>query len=487
MEALNKTGEQRPQSGQAKVLIIDDDPTFCGMLTEVVEELGHQVFSSLTLYEGLGQIPRALPDVVFLDINLPDGDGLTALPEILNTPPHPEVIIITAESDPEGAELAVKSGAWDYISKPSSVGEMSLPLIRALQYRQEKATRQRPTLLKREGLVGSGPALTACLDQVAEAAQSDGSVLITGETGTGKELFAEAIHNNSSRAERSFVVVDCASLPETLVESILFGHEKGAFTGADRARDGLVKQADGGTLFLDEVGELPISLQKSFLRVLQERRFRRVGGSSEIDCDFRLVAATNRNLEEMTEAGLFRTDLLYRLRTFSLNLPPLRERKEDIAELSIYHLNRLSKRDEIGTKGISPEFFEILAGYEWPGNIRELVNTLDIARAAAANSPILYPHHLPTEIRAKVARSVVGQAEGGKGRNLSQTGPGKAMPSLKDVLEPAMAQVERNYLQELMDLTEGDLRQACAISGLSRTGLYDRLKKHNIPRSRRED
>ena len=254
MEALIETGGEKPQSGQAKVLIIDDDPTFCGMLADVVEELGHQVFPCLTLYEGLGQIRKSLPDVVFLDINLPDGDGLTALPEILNSPPHPEVIIITAESDPEGAELAVKSGAWDYISKPSSVGEMSLPLIRALQYRQEKATRHRPTLLKREGLVGSGVALEACLDQVAEAAQSDASVLITGETGTGKELFAEAIHNNSSRASRSFVVVDCASLPETLVESILFGHEKGAFTGADRARDGLVKQADGGTLFLDEVG-----------------------------------------------------------------------------------------------------------------------------------------------------------------------------------------------------------------------------------------
>ena len=211
-----------------------------------------------------------------------------------------------------------------------------------------------------------------------------------------------------------------------------------------------------------------------------------MGGSSEIDCDFRLVAATNRNLEQMTEAGMFRADLLYRLRTFSLTLPPLRERKEDIAELSIYHLTRLSKRDEIGTKGISPEFFDILSSYDWPGNIRELVNTLDIARASAANSPTLYPHHLPTEIRAKVARSAVDQVEGNKVSQPTAQPLKKTLPSLKEVLDPALAQVERNYLEELMDLTAGNLKQACTISGLSRTGLYDRLKKHNIPRPRGE-
>jgi len=194
-------------------------------------------------------------------------------PMIRQTPSMPEVIIITGAGDPDGAELAIKSGAWDYIQKPSSIEAMTLPLVRALQYREEKKSKKPPVALKREHIVGNSPHMKRCLDLLAQAANSEASVLITGETGTGKEVFAKAIHANSSRADKSLVVVDCTALPETLVESVLFGHEKGAFTGADKAHVGLVKQADGGTLFLDEVGELPRSIQKSFLRVLQEQSF----------------------------------------------------------------------------------------------------------------------------------------------------------------------------------------------------------------------
>ena len=274
----------------ANVLIIDDDRAMCDMLSGRMRDMGHNATYALTLKAGLKQAFSESFDVVFLDVGMPDGNGLEALPKIRETPSSPEVIIITGAGSPDGAELAIKNGAWDYIEKPLSISAMSLPLIRALQYREDTRTLGSPVALDREGIVGNSPPMKACFDLMAQASASDANVLITGETGTGKELFAAAIHKNSPRAEKSFVVVDCATLPETLVESMLFGHEKGAFTGADKAKDGLIKQADGGTLFLDEVGELPLSVQKAFLRVLQERRFRPLGGKREIESDFRLVS-----------------------------------------------------------------------------------------------------------------------------------------------------------------------------------------------------
>lgn len=261
------------------VLVIDDDKNVCTAISNAVERMGHKTVHALTLKEGLEKACSDSFDVVFLDVQMPDGNGLDILPPIRGTPSSPEVIIITGFADPDGAELAIKNGAWDYIEKPCSVQEMTLPFIRALEYREEKKAAKVPVALKREGIVGSSPKLGACLDLLPQMSNSVANVLITGETGTGKELFARAIHENSPRAGKNFVVVDCAALPDTLVESVLFGHQKGAFTGADKAQDGLVKQADRGTLFLDEVGELPLSIQKSFLRVLQERRFRPVGGA----------------------------------------------------------------------------------------------------------------------------------------------------------------------------------------------------------------
>ena len=216
--------------------------------------------------------------------------------------------------------------------------------------------------LKTEGIVGASPRLGACLDTLAQAAGSDANVLITGETGTGKELFAWAIHKNSSRAGRSFVVVDCAALPETLVESTLFGHLRGAFTGADKPRDGLIKQADGGTLFLDEIGELSPSIQKAFLRVLQEKRFRPVGGGQEVSSDFRLIAATNRRLDDMARSGAFREDLLFRIRTLVLELPPLRDTKEDLRDLVVHYVVKFCEQYGVPMKSFSPEFHEVLDG-----------------------------------------------------------------------------------------------------------------------------
>jgi two-component system NtrC family response regulator len=259
---------------------------------------------------------------------MPDGNGLDYLPSLREASSSPEVIIITGAGDPDGAELAIKSGAWDYVQKgATSIKDMMLPLTRAMEYIKEKRTKRPPIVLKRAGIAGDSRAIRECLDLVSQAASSQTSVLLTGETGTGKELFARAIHENSSRASKSMVVVDCTALPDTLVEGLLFGHEKGAFTGADKTQEGLIQQADGGTLFLDEIGELPLTVQKTFLRVFAGTPFSTDGGQKERESDFRLVAATNRDLEQMVREGQFRQDLLYRLKAFSIELPPLREHR----------------------------------------------------------------------------------------------------------------------------------------------------------------
>ncbi|MFW5837153.1 MAG: sigma-54-dependent transcriptional regulator, partial [Desulfovibrionaceae bacterium] len=284
----------------SRIVIIDDNDLLCETLLDLVDELGHEGDFAKTLAQGMDLIHHQNPDLVLLDVKLPDGNGLEKLPDITSAPSTPEVIILTGVGGDEGAELAIRNGAWDYIQKGSSLESVKLPILRCLEYRREKLQTLSPDRrLDHCGVMGHSPAIRRCLELMGLAAQSDAPVLITGETGAGKELFAQAVHVNSDRASRPLVTVDCAALPETLVESELFGHVRGAFTGADQDRDGLVSQADGGTLFLDEIGDLPLPLQKNFLRVLQEKRFRKLGGKKEISSDFRLVAATNRDLEDM--------------------------------------------------------------------------------------------------------------------------------------------------------------------------------------------
>jgi two-component system NtrC family response regulator len=457
------------------ILIIDDDQLICETLADAVKGLGHDVSFALTLETGIKKAWEQEYDVVFLDVRMPDGNGLLALPRLRETPSFPEIIIITGYDDLNGPELAIKNGAWDYIQKPSSKKEMLLPLIRALQYRQEKKSKKGLIALNMNGIVGSCPQMKTCYDLLAQAAQSDVNVLLTGETGTGKELFARAIHQNSSRSSHNFVVVDCTVLPETLVESMLFGHEKGAFTGAAKHQDGLIKQAHKGTLFLDEVGELPRTVQKSFLRVLHERRFRPLGSKREIASDFRLVAATHRNLEQMVSQGQFREDLLFRLRSLTIDLPPLRERRGDIKELVMHFMAKFWGEQGVGTKGLSPEILEILTVYDWPGNVRELVNTLERAWAAAYHEPVLIPQHLPPHIRIQVAQSAVKKP-------LSVKEPftpyvfGEKIPSLRDFQE----EMKASYLKNLMTAVGKDLHQACRVSGMSRSSLYAHLKKYKL-------
>jgi two-component system NtrC family response regulator len=459
----------------ANVLIIDDDQFNSEMLFDLISDMGHAAVCAYTAEEGLRQARSKAFDVVFLDVQLPDGNGLMLLPEIQATPSAPEVIIITGFGSPDSAELAIKNGAWDFIEKPLVRKMIELPMGRALQYREAKKGAREPLVLRREGIVGSSPMMDTCMRLVAQAAASDAPVIITGETGTGKELFARAIHNNSSRSCGTFVTVDCASLPPTIIESVLFGHEKGAFTGADRSREGLIKQADGGTLFLDEVGELPLNAQKTFLRVLQEHCFRPVGGNREIKSDFRLTVATNRDLNRMVREGKFREDLLFRLHAFTIELPPLRKRSGDIRELCFHYVNKLCTRYGKEIKGFFPEFMDTLCSYEWPGNIRELVNALESALAVASSEPILFPKHLPTNIRIHIARDAVHKKE-------SLPIPNGEMGTLKERRECAIASEERKYLQELMALTGGNIGKACEISGLSRVRLYVLLKQYNIKR-----
>lgn len=466
------------------ILIVDDDPGIRDSLTIMSERLGHQALQAETLHAGLQLANQQPVDVVFLDVRMPDGNGLDALERLERTAANPEVIIITGFGDPKGAELAIRSGAWDYIEKTSSTKDIMLALDRAMQYRREKQAAQqggRITALKREGIIGDSLRLRNCLDLVAQAAQGDADVLITGETGTGKELFARAIHHNSRRAKGPFVVVDCATLPVNLVEALLFGHEKGTFTGAEKNREGLIAQADGGTLFLDEVGELPLPLQKAFLRVLQDHRFRPLGSSQEQESDFRLVAATNRDLDKLVELELFRGDLLFRLRAFHMELPPLRERLEDVRELARVHIDQLCERKRLPPKGFSADFISTLQSYSWPGNVRELLQTLERALDAAYQEPTLYPKHLPTGLRAEVARTTLAPRDSAVTE--PESSPGHRLPTLHDFREAVYRQAEKEYLQQLIGLTGDDMAAACQLSGLSQSRLYALLKNHQIQRS----
>jgi two-component system NtrC family response regulator len=468
------------QSLMAKVLIVDDEPMVCDLLSGVVKSAGHDVAYAFTLGEGLRETAAGRYDVIFLDVQMPDGNGLDFIEQVREASSAPEVIIMTGMGDLDGAELAIKSGAWDYLEKPASIQNMLLPLVRALQYREQKhAGRHKDGVraLNRCGIIGNSAQLRTTLDLLAQAADSDLNVLIQGETGSGKELFALAIHTNSARAHEPFVILDCSALPETLVESTLFGHDRGTMAGADRVHEGLIMQADGGTLFLDEVGDLPPALQKALLRVLQEKRFRQIGGKREIDSNFRLVAATNRDLGRMVEQGLFRNDLLFRLRSFVLDLPPLRKHPDDVKDLALHYVARFCERHGMITKGFSPEFLEALRAYPWPGNVRELINSLETAMIAAHHEPILFPKHLPQAIHIHLVKSSLtrnGAASGSRDDARSQVQ--ESLPPFREYRET----LEQQYLQKLMASSAGNIKQACAISGLSRSRLYELMKLHQI-------
>jgi len=460
----------------ARILIIDDDPAICTMLANKLGRDGYEVEAVRTLKQGMIMVEDGSWDVVLLDVQMPDGNGLEYLSRFVNSPSKPEVIIVTGDGALDGAKRAIQGGAWTYIEKPRVIRDLPLHLTRALQYREEKQrTSITPLVLKRKNIIGESEVMHRCYDDVAKAAASDVNVLITGETGTGKEVFAHAIHENSLRAKRDFVVVDCASLPESLIESALFGHVKGAFTDADMARDGLVKHADEGTLFLDEVGELPPTMQKAFLRVLQERCYRPVGAGKEVHSDFRLISATNRNLDEMVARGTFRNDLLYRLKGLSLRLPPLHEHKEDIQDLVLFCMTQLCQRYGQETKGMASDFVEALVAYDWPGNVRELFQTIEQVYARAVNAPTLFCVHLPDVFRVRMARAGM-QIEDKDEVELKSAEPYQNVPPWREY----KAAVEKDYVIRLMQVSEDNVSAACHLSGISRARLYQLLHKYNM-------
>ncbi len=469
----------------SKILIVEDDPCFREALLRRVRAAGYLGLGTSSVRDGLLAAQEFEPAVICLDVNLPDGNGVEAVGTFADAPGHPEVLVLTGAASPDGAEQAIRSGAWDYLAKAEALDELDSAIKRAVDYHAQQGLAV-PRALDLGKIVGRSPAMKALYDKLAQASSCEAKVLVTGESGTGKELAAWAIHSNSRRRDKSFVVVDCAALPEELVESMLFGHRKGSFTGAVESRVGLVEQADGGTLFLDEVAELPLAVQKAFLRTLQEKRFRPVGGDREVRSDFRLVAATNRDLDQMVAEGTFRADLLFRLRALHIKLPPLRERGDDVREIALDAVARICEREqgEGGAKGLSPEFFHALARYAWPGNVRELLNACEQAVAAAWNHPVLQPVHLPVELRASVVRAgfFVPRSEPQLSVPTAAPADGGGAPGPLATLEDHRHASTQHYLEDLLRATRADVTEACRISGLSRSRFYALLKEHGLAR-----
>lgn len=472
------------------LLLIDSDPKLRALLEDNLSDSAGRIVCASTLQEGVGKNREDGYDVVLLRDRLSDGLASEIIPDLQAGLDSPEIIIFTIDGDPLEAEKALKAGVWEYIIDSSPADILPKIVRRALRYRKNKVEDLEKRLqgvraeLRSSGIIGSSKIMQNCIDLTVRIAESDANVLIAGESGTGKELFAATIHNLSSRSENNFAIVDCAALPPSLAESILFGHAKGSFTGADKQQPGLIPQSDRGTLFLDEIGELPIDIQKKFLRIVQERTYLPVGATTERKINFRLIAATNKDLHAMTEAGEFREDLLFRLKTFHLELPALRTRVADIAELAYYCRDKFCKREKLKKKKFSPDFLLVLTQYEWPGNVRELFQAIERSIVDARESTVLYPIHLPPGIRVQVAQKKLQQSKAADRHvpdDFSAEESGQAVPTLKQAREQAIAYQEERYLQKVLALTGGDIKQCCQIADLSRSRLYDLLKKYNLP------
>lgn len=453
----------------ARILIIDDDALIRNSLSRCFAAMDHETISAEGLNEGIRQAKTGV-DVIYLDLNLPDGDGRKAIHTLSSNPESPEIIVLTGQSDNFGAEETLTSGAWDYIQKPASPAKLRSSLESALSYRQQKQrVNTTAPAFKDSGILGKSQSIRRAKELMAKAAESEASVLILGETGVGKELTAKAIHSNSSRRSGPFVVVDCSNLTDSLLESILYGHLKGSFTGAHSEHKGLVAEADGGTLFLDEIGELPASLQKSFLRVLQEHLYRPLGATKELSSDFRLVAATNRNLDAMTETGSFRSDLLFRIRTLEINIPPLREREKDVFALADHFVETACRLYRLPSKSLSKQFLKVLNDYTWPGNVRELKNVMEAVVISAGREPVIYPKHLPGSIRV----SSLGKQKAKRQNSKPESAPITDAPIQQYKDYKAMR--DKAYFQQLMDICDFDITKASRISGLSVPSIYRHL------------
>ncbi|OGB94259.1 MAG: Fis family transcriptional regulator [candidate division NC10 bacterium RIFCSPLOWO2_02_FULL_66_22] len=457
--------------GPATILVVDDEHLIRWSLEQQLRREGYTVLLAETGAEALSRAQAESPDLILLDVRLPDADGLEILERLRAGDPESLVIMITAHGGVQSAVRAMKLGAHDYVIKPFDMEELKLTVRKALETRtlRRDVARFQAELRHGSGLgdiVGLSRAIRDLKALVQRIAQSDATtVLLEGESGTGKDLVARVIHFESARAKHPFLAVNCVALPEHLLESELFGHERGAFTDAKALKKGLFEQTDGGTMYLDEIGDMKMDLQAKLLRLIEEKTFRRVGGMRDLRVDVRIIAATNRDLAKALEAGEFRKDLYYRLKVFPISLAPLREHPEDILPLAKHFIARFNREMRREILDLHPEAQACLTRYAWPGNVRELRNVLERAMILTGGE-MLHLEHLPPEVGA-------GPAEHPP---VPQTSP-KAVPAAFPMEGVRLEEVERDLVRMALDATEGNQVRAARLLGISRDALRNRMKK----------
>ncbi len=447
--------------GRVRVLVADDEETFRKILIRELTDMGFDVQGVAGGRDVIRRLGEEEFEVVLLDVRMPDMNGLAALKTVRENHPLTEVVMLTGHGTIDDAVTAIRNGACDYLTKPCKLEELEAVLLKAAERRslQCRNLLLNQELSRRDGFdqfLGKSPKLREVMRLIGRVADSESTVLIQGESGAGKELAARAVHRQSRRREQPFIVVDCTSLQEDLLQSELFGHEKGAFTGAVAQKHGLLEVADQGTVFFDEIGEMTLSLQAKLLRVMETGSFRRVGGLKDIQVDARFIAATNRDLKERCAAGLFRDDLYYRLNVFSITIPPLRERAEDV-ELLAHHFLQSRVRPRHRKVAIAPRALELLESYEWPGNVRELRNVIERA-LILAEGDCIEPEHLPGTLHAKT--------------------PG--MFEFPGEQRPTLAEAERLYIEKLLRENRGNRARVAKILDISERNLYRKIKEYGF-------
>lgn len=456
---------------RSTILVVDDDRFVCQSLAEALRSWGYTPLVAETVAAGVEAFERERPAAVLLDIELPDGSGLDALREIKHRQPEAVCIMVTGRMLVENAIAALRGGAYDFISKPVNLEELRVAVRNGLEahhLRREvrELRRERAQASDFNSIIGDSVSMRQMLSMARKVAESEASsVLLQGESGTGKDLVAKAIHYGSRRADNPFIAINCAALPANLIESELFGYEKGAFTDAKQRKEGLFEQAEGGTLFLDEIGELENSLQAKLLRVLEEGEFRRVGGLRDVPLDVRIIAASNRDLKAATDAGWFRLDLYYRLAVIQISMPPLRERGRDVLLLAEHYIHSFNMRLRRQIKGLAPEVAAALMRYSFPGNVRELRNIIERSMILEEADTIT-AEYLPPEVLT-VAGAAFGAADNSpKHAVVSLPADGVSLDAIEDAL-----------VRQAMKRSGGNQTRAAELLGLSRDQLRYRLKK----------
>jgi DNA-binding NtrC family response regulator len=453
----------------AKILVADDDAVARELLAEALKKEGYDVEAFSDGAEAIERGKQTRVDVVLTDIRMGAADGFTVLREFKRFSPDTSIVLLTSFGSLEGAIEAIKQGAYDYLAKPFKKEEIKLVVQRSLDHCRlvRENARFREELKGKDEwspLVGSSPAMLEVYKLVARVSESKSTVLLQGESGTGKELIARAIHSNGPRRDKPFVPVNCGALPDTLLESEMFGYEKGAFTGAVGTKAGLFEAANGGTLFLDEIGELGPALQVKLLRVMQDHEVRRVGGTGSLKVDVRIIAATNRDLEQFVKAGKFRDDLYYRLNVVRITLPSLVERKEDIPMLAHHFLHKCAAGSPGVVRGLLPETMALLTQYRWPGNVRELENAIERA-VSLSHGPLLTPDDLPEAIRNSAS---------------AQDDEKSAKAERDDEAGLTLEEVEKRHLIRVLKETKGNKVKAAKILGIDRRTLYRMAERFGL-------